>query len=74
MVDADVPDHELMGGSYVETNLTGAFVMSQACIPYMKVDNAGEASVDNDEASNAGPCIIHIGSFRAHQSDQNQEG
>lgn len=24
--------------------------------------------------SNAGPCIIHIGSFRAHQSDPNQEG
>lgn len=22
----------------------------------------------------AGPCIIHIGSFRAHQSDPNQEG
>lgn len=48
--------------------------MSQACIPYMKIDNAGEASVDSDEASNAGPCIIHVGSFRAHQSDQNQEG
>lgn len=24
--------------------------------------------------SDAGPCIIHIGSFRAHQSDPNQEG
>lgn len=48
--------------------------MSQACLPYMKIDNAGEGSIENDEASNAGPCIIHIGSFRALQSDQNQEG
>jgi len=47
--------------------------MSQACIPHMKVDGAGD-SIENDEQSDAGPCIIHIGSFRAFQSDPNQEG
>jgi len=58
---------------YVETNLTAPFAVSQACIPYMKVDGSG-GSIENDSDSDAGPCIIHIGSFRAHQSDPNQEG
>lgn len=31
-------------------------------------------SIKDDASSIAGPCIIHIGSFRAHQSDPNQEG
>ena len=31
-------------------------------------------AVVDDSSSEAGPCIIHIGSFRAHQSDPNQEG
>jgi NAD(P)-dependent dehydrogenase (short-subunit alcohol dehydrogenase family) len=30
--------------------------------------------IQNDGYNNAGPCIIHIGSFRAHRSDPNQEG
>ncbi|KAK1063354.1 hypothetical protein LTR12_007411 [Friedmanniomyces endolithicus] len=59
--------------AYVETNLTGPFAVSQACIPYMKVEGA-DHSIDHDSDSDAGPCIIHIGSFRAHQSDPNQEG
>lgn len=45
--------------AYVETNLTGPFVVAQSAIPYMKDREA---------------CIILIGSFRAHQSDPNQEG
>ena len=43
----------------------------------MKVENASrftEAKDKKDTDSDAGPCIIHIGSFRAHQSDANQEG
>lgn len=60
--------------AYMETNLSSAFGMTQACIPYMKTD-----SVDNDETGaqkldDAGPCVLLIGSFRAHQSDPNQEG
>lgn len=35
-------------------------------------EGSGDASHADD--SDAGPCIIHIGSFRAHQSDPNQEG
>lgn len=64
--------------AYMETNLTGPFVMSQACIPYMKGRSSdvekGAHIVNQDNSSPAGPCIIHIGSFRAHQSDPNQEG
>ncbi|KAK4546607.1 hypothetical protein LTR36_001824 [Oleoguttula mirabilis] len=60
--------------AYVETNLTAPFAVSQACIPYMKVDDASSRPVEADADSDAGPCIIHIGSFRAHQSDPNQEG
>ncbi|KAI6809462.1 short chain alcohol dehydrogenase [Hortaea werneckii] len=65
-------DWETMGEwiAYMETNLTAPFAVSQACIPYMKL----EGNQDNDQSSDPGPCIIHIGSFRAHQSDPNQEG
>ncbi|KAI7149581.1 short chain alcohol dehydrogenase, partial [Hortaea werneckii] len=55
---------------YLETNLTAPFAVSQACIPYMKM----KSNPGNDQTSDPGPCIIHIGSFRAHQSDPNQEG
>ncbi|KAH7128360.1 hypothetical protein B0J11DRAFT_431256 [Dendryphion nanum] len=59
--------------AYIETNLTGPFAISQACIPFMKSRQS-----DNESGAHttpgAGPCIIHIGSFRAHQSDPNQEG
>lgn len=56
--------------AYVETNLTASFVVSSACIPYMKASNAEDAG----HVSSAGSCIIHMGSFRALQSDPNQEG
>jgi ribonuclease Z len=63
--------------AYIDTNLTGPFAMSQACIPYMKTrasDVEHGAHIQNaNNSSPAGPCIIHIGSFRAHQSDPNQE-
>ena len=39
----------------------------------MKIPEAS-GPVEDDNDSNAGPCIIHVGSFRAHQSDPNQEG
>lgn len=60
--------------AYIETNLTAPFAMSQACIPYLK-----NHSVDNEETGaqkleDSGPCIINVGSFRAYQSDPNQEG
>ena len=41
----------------------------------MAIDELGGlGSIENDSDSDAGPCIVHIGSFRAHQSDPNQEG
>ncbi|KAK7984705.1 hypothetical protein PG988_002327 [Apiospora saccharicola] len=65
--------------AYMETNLTAPFVASQACLPFMKRDEVlasdeGAAEVAAEVGSTAGPCIVHIGSFRAHQSDPNQEG
>ncbi|KAF2247061.1 short chain alcohol dehydrogenase [Trematosphaeria pertusa] len=59
--------------AYIETNLTSPFAMSQACIPYMKTEQRDAVS-GAQKIHGAGPCIIHIGSFRAHQSDPNQEG
>ncbi|KAF2873967.1 short chain dehydrogenase [Massariosphaeria phaeospora] len=59
--------------AYVETNLTSAFVISQACIPYMKTQ-AADNKTGAQQIHEAGPCIIHIGSFRAQMSDPNQEG
>ncbi|KAK1988460.1 short chain alcohol dehydrogenase [Colletotrichum cereale] len=61
--------------AYMETNLTGPFAMSQACVPYMKARRTDAADgAHAAEGGGAGPCILHIGSFRAHQSDPNQEG
>jgi ribonuclease Z len=59
--------------AYIDTNLTGPFAMSQACIPFMKARES-DSSLGAHKIDGAGPCIIHIGSFRAHQSDPNQEG
>lgn len=59
--------------AYIDTNLTSVFAMSQACIPYMKARKT-DAEDGAHKEDRAGPCIIHIGSFRAHQSDPNQEG
>ncbi|RYP62919.1 hypothetical protein DL769_007124 [Monosporascus sp. CRB-8-3] len=64
--------------AYLETNLTAPFALSQACIPHMAAPDAaagpGPVPSDDDEGSAAGPCIVHVGSFRALQSDPNQEG
>lgn len=60
---------------YVETNLTAPFAVTQACLPYMKDAKANAAITDKgDTRDSPGPCVIHIGSFRAFQSDPNQEG
>jgi NAD(P)-dependent dehydrogenase (short-subunit alcohol dehydrogenase family) len=59
--------------AYIETNLTSPFLLSQACIPYMKTEHPDVAS-GAQKIYEPGPCIIHVGSFRAHQSDPNQEG
>ncbi|KAF2034048.1 hypothetical protein EK21DRAFT_57282 [Setomelanomma holmii] len=67
------PDTIVEWQAYIDTNLTGPFVMSQACIPFMKSRQA-DAGSGSHKIDGAGPCIIHIGSFRAHQSDPNQEG
>lgn len=56
--------------AYVETNLTAPFALSQACLPYMKVSAEHELR----KLTGAGPCIIHVSSFRMLQSDPNQEG
>jgi NAD(P)-dependent dehydrogenase (short-subunit alcohol dehydrogenase family) len=70
--DAD-GDSLTLRASYIETNLTAPFAVSQACIPYMRHEiDSQEARHDSD--SDAGPCIIHVSSFRAHHSDPNQEG
>ena len=66
----DDPDVMEQWQAYVETNLTAPFVVSSACIPYMKA----ESQSDKNHIASAGPCIIHMGSFRAVQSDPNQEG
>jgi len=47
--------------------------MSQAVIPYMKSTHT-DTEAGAQKMYGAGPCIINIGSFRAHQSDPNQEG
>ncbi|KAI1347999.1 NAD(P)-binding protein [Xylaria sp. FL0043] len=72
--DRSMGDFETMKQwqAYLETNLTAPFAVSQACLPYMKLEEGKSAlHIDDD---NPGPCILHIGSFRAHQSDPNQEG
>lgn len=62
--------------AYLETNLTAPFAVSQAAIPYMKMaeDSEEHAQVQANSSGEAGPCIIHISSFRWQQSDPNQEG
>lgn len=52
---------------YVSINLTAPFLTSQAIIPYMQ--NRYRSRLLDE-----GGCIIHISSFRAHQSDPNCEG
>ena len=59
--------------AYIETNLTAPFIVSQACIPYMKITNES-TDLKHLSKGTAGPCILHIGSFRAQISDPNQEG
>ncbi|KAK9413160.1 hypothetical protein SUNI508_12045 [Seiridium unicorne] len=59
--------------AYMDTNLTAPFAVSQACLPYMRHE-ADSKEARHDDDSDAGPCIILIGSFRALTSDANQEG
>ncbi|KAI0123315.1 hypothetical protein BJ170DRAFT_660116 [Xylariales sp. AK1849] len=59
--------------AYMDTNLTAPFAVSQACLPYLR-DEADRIKERHDVDSDPGPCIILIGSFRALQSDANQEG
>jgi len=63
----DDPDTLEQWNAFIETNLTAPFAVSQACIPYMKAPKELDIKA-------AGPCIIHVSSFRAYQSDPNQEG
>ncbi|KAH9907919.1 short chain dehydrogenase [Xylariomycetidae sp. FL2044] len=67
------PDTLAEWQAYLETNLTAPFAMSQACIPYMKA-GASNRAAGAHRVHGPGPCILHVGSFRAHQSDPNQEG
>ncbi|CBX90455.1 hypothetical protein IAQ61_001960 [Plenodomus lingam] len=82
--------------TYIETNLSAPFYLSQAVIPYMKSRNSQphdapgiDRSVDlkrtdefnqlplnlhGEDRLNEGGAIIHISSFRAHQSDPDCEG
>ncbi|KAI7771470.1 hypothetical protein LZL87_010910 [Fusarium oxysporum] len=46
--------------AYIETNLTAPFVVSQACIPFMK-NEKDTGPVTDDSHSTAGPCIINAG-------------
>lgn len=59
--------------AYMETNLTAPFATSQAAIPYMKTEQR-DRDTGAQKLGDAGPCVINIGSFRALQSDPNQEG
>jgi NAD(P)-dependent dehydrogenase (short-subunit alcohol dehydrogenase family) len=63
--------------AYVETNLTGPFVMSRACIKYMKAANRskqGEVEGEEEPDRTPGASIINISSFRAKQSQPHCEG
>lgn len=66
----DAPDTLKQWKAYVDTNLTAPFALSQACIPYMRLKEDQLCRAESE----IGPSIIHIGSFRAIQSDPNQEG
>ncbi|KAK5946199.1 hypothetical protein PMZ80_000340 [Knufia obscura] len=64
-----------MWKKYVDVNLTGNFVLSQACIPYMKVKGDDEKQkLPDSKTGSAGPCILNVSSFRGVISDPNQEG
>lgn len=72
--DATMEDYDVLEQwqAYIETNLTAPFALVQACIPYMKDAEGGRGG--NQWEGGAGPCVVLVGSFRAHQSDPNQEG
>lgn len=57
----------------MDTNLTAPFAVTQACLPYMRHE-VDSVQARHDDDSEAGPSVILIGSFRALQSDPNQEG
>lgn len=60
---------------YLDVNLTGNFALSQAAIPYMKVEHdKDKQKMPESKVGTAGPCILNISSFRGQISDPNQEG
>jgi len=64
-----------MWKKYVDVNLTGNFVISQAVIPYMKREKSEDKQkLPGSAGGAAGPCILNISSFRGLISDPNQEG
>ncbi|PWN94779.1 NAD(P)-binding protein [Tilletiopsis washingtonensis] len=52
--------------TYIDTNLSGAFYVSKAAVPFLKASARGE-----EEPRGA---IVHTSSIRAKQSEPNQEG
>jgi len=58
---------------YLETNLTAAFAVSQAVIPFMKRKASASHPIDMSSDTGGG-CIINISSIHAIQTDPNCEG
>lgn len=52
--------------TFIDTNLSGAFYVSQAAVPFLKASARG----DNEPRG----AIVHTSSTRARQSEPNQEG
>lgn len=70
--------------AYMEVNLRAPFAVCQAAIPFMKVSSGLAGNVDarreyevwkeQNQLTEAGPCVVNISSFRAQFSDAHQEG
>lgn len=60
--------------AYIETNLTGAFVTTQAVLPFMKAEETVIGENKRTENATGGGCIINVSSIRALQSSPNCEG
>ncbi|MCJ1449065.1 MAG: hypothetical protein MMC23_009584 [Stictis urceolatum] len=71
-LDMSSPQTYKQWQAYISVNLTAPFLVSQACIPAMRQENV--PGTQASDPHKPGPCIILVGSFRAHRSDRNQEG
>lgn len=70
--------------AYLDVNLRAPFAVAQAAIPFMKVSEGAAGNVDarrdyqqwkdDNNLTEAGPCVVNVSSFRAQMSDPNQEG